>query len=208
MDSAVYNQKGEKVSDIKLPETVFGLPWNANLVHQVAVSMMSNRRDPVAHTKGRGDVAGGGKKPWKQKGTGRARAGSNRSPIWRGGGVTFGPTGEQNFSKSIPRKKNRKAILSALATKDVKSVASLKSFQTEKPSTKAATALLKKLGCDRNTLVVIEKNEEAVRKSFANIERVKLIDYRYLNVFDVLKADKIIFIGDSIKKSEELLGVK
>ena len=99
METQIYNQKGEVVKKLKLSEEVFALPWNADLVHQVVVSMTSNQRDNIAHTKNRGDVRGGGKKPWRQKGTGRARHGSNRSPIWRGGGVTFGPTNEKNWSK-------------------------------------------------------------------------------------------------------------
>src|SRR5512135_1972448 len=101
MEAQIYNQKGEQTGKITLPESVFGLPWNGDLVHQVVTSMRSSEREPWAHTKDRGQVAGGGKKPWQQKGTGRARHGSSRSPIWRHGGITHGPITDKNYGKKI-----------------------------------------------------------------------------------------------------------
>lgn len=113
----IYNQKAEAVGEMELADRIFGVPANQNLVHQAVVAQMANSRQVLAHTKDRSEVRGGGKKPWRQKGTGRARAGSSRSPIWKGGGVTFGPRKERNFSKKINKKMRQKAILMALSDK-------------------------------------------------------------------------------------------
>ena len=117
METKIYNQKGKEAGKITLPEEVFGLPWNADLVHQVVTSMLGNARTPVAHTKIRGEVRGGGKKPWKQKGTGRARHGSTRSPIWVGGGVTHGPRNDKIYARKINRKMKAKALYTILSKK-------------------------------------------------------------------------------------------
>src|SRR5574343_932022 len=114
METQVYNQKGKSVGSLKLPEAVFGLKWNADLVHQVVTSMESTARTNVAHTKNRGDVRGGGKKPWQQKGTGRARHGSTRSPIWVGGGVTHGPRKDKNYERKVNRKMKAKALFTII----------------------------------------------------------------------------------------------
>src|ERR1035437_4179320 len=117
METAVYNQKGGDAGKITLPEHIFGLNWNSDLVHQVAVSMASNARQPIAHAKTRGEVRGGGKKPWQQKGTGRARHGSTRSPIWVGGGVTHGPRNDKNFDRKVSKKMKTKALYTILSKK-------------------------------------------------------------------------------------------
>ena len=117
METKIYNQKGKEAGKITLPEEVFGLPWNADLVHQVVTSMLANARTPVAHTKTRGEIRGGGKKPWKQKGTGRARHGSTRSPIWVGGGVTHGPRNDKIYARKINRKMKAKALYTILSKK-------------------------------------------------------------------------------------------
>src|SRR5437868_2291267 len=117
MESKIYNKKGEEAGKIKLPEDIFATQWNADLVHQVVVSMMSNARSSIAHTKTRGEVRGGGKKPWQQKGLGRARHGSSRSPIWVGGGVAHGPRNDKNFDRKINKKMKTKALYTVLSKK-------------------------------------------------------------------------------------------
>ena len=117
MEATVYNQKGEKKGVVTLPEAVFGVLWNGDLVHQVMTAMEANARTPIAHTKNRGEVSGGGKKPWRQKGTGRARHGSTRSPIWVGGGVAHGPRNDKNYNQKINKKMRAKALYTALSQK-------------------------------------------------------------------------------------------
>ena len=117
METTIYNTEGKKAGTIELPENIFNVPWNDALMHQVVTSMQANARTPIAHTKFRGDVRGGGKKPWQQKGTGRARHGSTRSPIWKGGGVAHGPRNDTVFARAIPRKMRAKALFMALPRK-------------------------------------------------------------------------------------------
>src|SRR3989344_1678996 len=117
METNIYNQEGKEVGKVSLPTAVFGVKWNPDLVHQAVVAMEANARTPVAHTKSRADVRGGGRKPWKQKGTGRARHGSTRSPIWVGGGVAHGPTNEKIFAKKINKKMRTKALYTVLSQK-------------------------------------------------------------------------------------------
>src|ERR1700756_3132951 len=117
MEATIYNQQGKSAGKINLPESVFGVPWNADLVHEVVRLMNSNSRTNVANTKTRGEVRGGGKKPWQQKGTGRARHGSTRSPIWVGGGITHGPRADKNFERKINKKARSRAFLSILSKK-------------------------------------------------------------------------------------------
>src|SRR3990167_4153940 len=143
MIAEVYNKENKKVGEVTLSDSVFGKKWNESLVHQVLVSQLANKREPLAHTKGRGEVRGGGRKPWRQKGTGRARHGSTRSPIWAGGGVTFGPTKHKNYSKKINKKMRRGAIFSALSRKfkdgELKFIDAL---ELEVPKTKLLAGLL------------------------------------------------------------------
>lgn len=200
----VYNQLGKKVSSIDLPESVFALPENLPLIHQVFVSMMSNLRTNIAHTKGRGEVSGGGKKPWKQKGTGRARHGSTRSPIWIGGGVALGPTNQQNFKKKINTKMKTKALYTVLSQKLAHGeIIFVDSLGFDAPKTKDAKAFMDslaqgsgiaELGNKRNNrayIATVGKNDN-VLKSFGNFGSVKVDEVRKLSTLDALTYKYII----------------
>ena len=160
MEALIYNQKGEEFGKIQLPETVFGLPKNADLVHQVVISMQSNLRTPVAHTKGRGEVRGGGKKPWQQKGTGRARHGSIRSPIWKGGGVTHGPIKDKNYEKKINKKMKVKALYTILSQKmRDNEILFVDKFSFAKPKTQEAVDVLTSFSKISNYKNIISKKK-------------------------------------------------
>lgn len=200
-----YNQSGEKKVQANLSKEVFSLEINADLVHQVVVSQMSNRRQNTAHTKNRGDVRGGGRKPWRQKGTGRARHGSSRSPIWRGGGVTFGPRNERNYKKNIPVKMKRKALLMALSGKAKSSLLVLiDGFKNDKIKTKDMAEMLTKLPCKTGSVLIAlpEINKKTVL-SFRNIPQVETIQAKDLNALDVLAFKWLVMPKESIKVIEE-----
>lgn len=203
MKADIYNAQGKKAGSVELPETVFGVKWNDSLMHQVVTSMADNARTPVAHVKNRGDVRGGGKKPHRQKGTGRARAGSSRSPIWRGGGVTHGPSNEKNYARAIPKKMRAKALCMALSRKlHDGEVVFVDSFGLDKPSTssakKALVALSKsgfeKLSASKKNvaLVAFSDAKEASVKSFRNIGNVRYSAVRDLNPLAILKHSYLV----------------
>ncbi len=204
METKIYNQKGEEVKKIKLPDEVFALPWNADLVHQVVVSLASNRRDSIAHTKNRGDVSGGGKKPWKQKGTGRARHGSSRSPIWRGGGITFGPTNERNWLKKINRKAKIKALFSTLSQKMKDGeILFVEDFKFEVPKTKEAKGVLMSLSGikgfeglvdkkNNSAYIALGERDENVEKSFSNFGNMLVGELRNINTLDIVNYKYLI----------------
>ncbi|KKR46438.1 MAG: 50S ribosomal protein L4 [Parcubacteria group bacterium GW2011_GWA1_40_21] len=204
MEALIYNQKGEEAGKIKLPEAVFGLPKNDDLVHQVVVSMQSNLRTPVAHTKGRGDVRGGGKKPWQQKGTGRARHGSIRSPLWRGGGVTHGPIKDKNYEKKINKKMKAKALYTILSQKmRDNEILFVDNFSFIKPKTQEAVSAMKSLSKIKEFKNIISKKNNAAylalgkkdlntAKSFANLSNIKIDDVKNLNPMDVVNYKYLI----------------
>lgn len=189
----VYGTSGKEVRTITLPEEFFAADWNESLVHQVVVSMESNARAPIAHAKGRGEVSGGGKKPWKQKGTGRARHGSTRSPIWVGGGVSHGPTKDRNFSKKINKKMRLAALASVLSAKLADGeIIFVDMPEFKEPKTAAAKKALQSFGgvsgydtlaTRRNNaaLIMLPERDENTEKSFQNIGSVALIEARNLN---------------------------
>ena len=165
MKSKMYTRDGKETGDVTLPETVFGVTWNPNLVHEVVVGMQANARTSTAHTKDRGEVRGGGKKPWKQKGTGRARHGSSRSPIWTGGGITFGPRSEKDYSVKINKKVRAKALATVLSKKLAdQEILFVDSLIMTEPKTKDAKAVLTALakGTGQDSLATKRKNSAIV----------------------------------------------
>jgi large subunit ribosomal protein L4 len=205
MKVPVYNQKGEEVGTALLSEEIFGLSINPDLVHQVVVCQMANRRQPIAHTKDRGEVRGGGRKPWPQKGTGRARHGSIRSPLWVGGGVTFGPRKEKVFKKRIPKKMKRKALFMVLSGK-VKNnlLVLLDKLEVQDPKTKKIFEILKKLPCkNQSSLIVLPKYDKNIILAARNLPKVETIQAKDLNALDLLCFKYLLMPKDSIKVIKE-----
>lgn len=218
MEATIYNQKGKEAGTIVLPEAVFGLKWNADLVHQVVTSMQSNARAGTADTRGRGEVRGGGKKPWRQKGTGRARHGSTRSPIWKGGGVTHGPLAEKDYSRKINKKMKQKALFTVLSEKNRKGgILFIDSLALSEAKTKNADAVIKALSAIKgyeklsyskaNTILLASPVvNESIQKSFRNLKNVTLSELKNISPVDVL-AYRFIVIQDP-KMSMEVLETK
>ena len=200
----VYNQKGKEVGEVKLPSKVFGLSWNADLVHQVISSMLSDSRVIYAHTKDRGQVRGGGRKPWKQKGTGRARHGSSRSPIWVGGGVAHGPNGLRNYSRKINKKMKIKALYTILSKKlKDGEILFVDKFEILKPKTTEAIEILSSLSKiktasdilskkNNSAIIAISGKKQAFEKSFANIGNVIVDEVRNINPVDLLNKKYLV----------------
>lgn len=198
MNAKIYNQKGTTAGEIILPEKVFAAKWRSDLVHQVVESMRSNKRAGTADTKDRGEVRGGGKKPWKQKGTGRARHGSSRSPIWVGGGVTHGPLAEKNYKRKVSKKMRAQALFSVLSRKlkdnEIIFVDSLNlpSIKT-KDSVSVMKAIAKGSGVKALTssktprvLTALFERNEKIEKSFRNLPQLEIVFLKNLNPLDVL----------------------
>lgn len=204
-----YTASGSKATTpAKLDKAVFGVEvTNHQLVRQAYDTYLSNGRDNLAVVKTRGLVRGGGKKPWKQKGTGRARFGSTRNPIWRGGGIVFGPTGEENYTKKLPVAAKRQAIRQALSLASERVIV-IEKLASKEGKTAEIVKLLTKLGVNRSALVVVtDKTPELVRAT-ANLQDVKLVSAKYVNVYDVLNADHIVLTSDALKTVQEWLGGK
>jgi len=207
MEATIYNSTGKKTGSVALPDNVFGVAWNDALMHQVVTAMQANARTPVAHVKDRGDVRGGGKKPWRQKGTGRARHGSTRSPIWKGGGVTHGPSKDKDYSQKIPKKMRAKALFMALSRKYKDGeIIFVDHFGFDIPKTAAAAKALSSLSKvegfaklsgptakRRNmALIVIAEPSENTVKSFRNIGSTMISAVRDMNPVSVLKYKYLI----------------
>lgn len=209
MATPTFTKSGAKAANpAKLDKAVFGVaPDNHDLLKLVYTAYLANGRTNNAVTLKRGEVSGGGKKPWKQKGTGRARFGSSRNPIWRGGGIAFGPTGDENYTKSINTKAKRLAIRQALSlASTADKVIVVEDIASKEGKTSELASLLKKVGANRRTLVVVEnKTDELVRAS-SNLGDVKLVQAKYVNVFNVLNADSVIFTNASLDIVSDWLG--
>jgi large subunit ribosomal protein L4 len=201
----IYNQQGKKTGEISLPEEIFAVEMNQDLVHQVAVSLMANKREGSAKAKDRSEVRGGGKKPWRQKGTGRARHGSRRSPIWRGGGVTFGPTGERNFEKKINRKMRRKALLMVLSEK-VRSnlIVVLEDLKLSAAKTKQLAKIIESLPLEKKScLIALPGLEKDIVTAGKNIPAIRIEEARNLNVLDMLSFKYLVMPKGSIEEIEK-----
>lgn len=199
----VVNPHNEKVDELPLSQAVFGAPAKVHLLHEAVRWQRAKGRRGTASTKGRAEVSGGGRKPWRQKGTGRARAGSTRSPLWRHGGIVHGPK-PRDWSFGFPKALRRAALRGALAAKvAAQEVQVLEDLSMDQPSTKTFQGLLRGLGLTGRVLVVTAQKEEAVEKSARNLQRVKVLPARGVNVSDVLYADTVLFTREAFVKVEE-----
>lgn len=200
----VYSLTGEKVSDLALDSKVFGEKEHQQVMHDAVVVYQANMRQDTAKTKKRDEVSGGGKKPWKQKGTGRARAGSSRSPIWVGGGTVFGPTGVQNHKLAQNRKEHKLALRSAYSAK-VNDLVVVDSLKVEKISTKEFAKTLAGLKATGKVLVVLSKENDNVVLSASNLKDVVVTPVNNVSVFDLMYFDHIVMDQDTVKAVEESL---
>lgn len=204
MKAKLYNQKGQEVEALVLPDELFAVPWNADLVHQVVTSLASSARKPVAHAKTRGEVSGGGKKPWRQKGTGRARHGSTRSPIWVHGGVAHGPRNDKNYSRKVNKKAKNKALRAILSRKlKDNEIIFIDDLKFSEPKTKEAKSVMGALaaisGYERlnskkvnAAFIALPKKDRSVEKSFNNFSNVEVGEVRNLNPFNILNCKFLI----------------
>ena len=202
----VYNQEGAEVKDLELNEAVFGIEPNNQAIFDMVLLQRASIRQGTHKVKNRTQVSGGGKKPWRQKGTGRARQGSIRAPQWRGGGVVFGPT-PRSYKFKLNRKVGRLALRSALSTKIIDNeFMAIDSIAFDMPKTKQMVKVLENLDAPKKTLIVMDEINENVARSANNIPGVKLLEARNVNVYDVLNSDKLIMTEAAIKSVEEVLG--
>lgn len=218
LEAQVYTQAGKAKGTVTLTQDVFGLVWNADLVHQVVLGMQANARAGTAHTKDRGEVSGGGKKPWKQKGTGRARHGSSRSPIWVGGGVTFGPRSDKEYGQKINKKMRVKALFTVLSKKVVDGkVLCLDAITLAEIKTKGAAEVLNTLakiegfgGVNHknhtSVLMVLSESNATIEKSFANLPGVTIVTADKMNTLQTITARNVILVD--VEKVSAVLASK
>lgn len=201
---ALYNINGEQVGDLELSDSIFGVEINKEAMHQVVKMQLANKRQGTQSALTRGEVSGGGIKPWRQKGTGRARQGSIRAPQWIHGGVVFAPK-PRDYSYTVPKKIKRLAMKSALSSKvAANELIVLNELAMEEPKTKVVADMLKSFGA-KKALIVVPEKDEVIYKSARNIEGTAILPVNNLNVYDILKYEKFIITRDAVSKVEEVL---
>lgn len=201
----VVDNKNKKIGDLKVSEAVFGANINEHLLHQVVVMQLANRRKGTASTKLRGEISGGGRKPWSQKGTGRARAGSTRSPLWRGGGIVFGPK-PRDYSYKVPKKVRKTALKAALSLKaNDHDIVVLDKLELKSPKTKEVALLLKDLNIVERVLFLIDQGNRNLQLAAKNLPKANVLNLAGLNVYDLLYSSKLILTQSTISKIEKRL---
>lgn len=203
MKVATYTKTGTKATtEVTLDKAVFGREVSPELLKLAYNRVLANARQATAKTKTRGEIRGGGKKPWRQKGTGRARTGSIRNPLWRGGGTIFGPTGEQNYAITMPKKAIRASVAHALSAQ-AKLISVIENFEVSTGKTKDATTLLAKLGTTSRTLIIVEKSDAMTRRALANVPTILYTPVTSLTAYEIMNADAILIEKpalDALKK--------
>ncbi|WP_208585784.1 50S ribosomal protein L4 [Gracilibacillus suaedae] len=202
---ALYNQSGSQVGDVEINDAVFGIEPNEHVLHDAVLMQRASLRQGTHAVKNRSDVRGGGRKPWRQKGTGRARQGSIRSPQWVGGGTVFGPT-PRSYSYKLPKKVRRLALKSALSSKVKEdSLVVLEGIAIETPKTKEVVSMLSSLNVDAKALIVTADKDDVLAKSANNLQNVKVLSVSEVNVLDLLTHDKLILTKEAAEKAGEVL---
>ncbi len=205
IDLSVHNIKGENIGEVSLKDSIFNTKVNKYLVHQAVKRYLANRRRGTASTKNRSGVRGGGAKPWKQKGTGRARAGTNSSPIWVGGGIVFGPA-PRDYSFSLPKKMKVAALKSALSDKlENKEIIIIDKLSLEKNKTSKMVEILKNLQAFKKPLIITEKEDSIIALSVRNIKGAQVLPVSKINTYDLVNHEKIIITKKALKLIEEVL---
>ena len=200
----VYDPQGEIAGEVQISDELFDTPMNLGLVHQAYIRQRANARAGTASTKQRGEVRGGGRKPWRQKGTGRARAGTIRSPLWRGGGVTFGPK-PRSYRQDMPKKMRRLALRCSLSDKQASSkLTIIDGLNIENPSTKTLAGILRALNLNRSTLLVTDETQSSIVLSARNIPKVKTLPVSHLNVNDLIRQDHLLITLKAVRKAESI----
>jgi len=206
MQAPLKNMQGQEVGTVELPDEIFNIEPNQTVMHQALVRQLANKRQGTHKTKTRGEVRGGGRKPWRQKGTGRARQGTIRAPQWRGGGAVFGPS-PRSYTKRMPRKMRRLALRSALSVKAAdEQIVVLDELSFDAPRTKDMVAVLDALGVERNALLLLPEADDTIELSTRNIPYVKMLRANYINVRDLLGYQTVIMPRQAIDVIADFLG--